>query len=213
MIEAQIPLPLLLAAERMINQAVALDPSAKTRLAVLSGRVFEIHLTTPGFRLYITPTAQGELLFRRDFEAVSDAQITTSAFSMLRLQQGADGMDALFSGDIHIEGNQQAAESFLRTLNGLDIDIFALLAERIGVVPTGLIERRVMAFKKHFAEWRRTRQIEQADFLVHERRLLAEGGDVQTWMDDVDAIRDHVDQLAGRLKVIDGRLADAEART
>lgn len=208
MIEAHLPLPLLLAAERMFNQAINQDQAVKPRMAALAGLVFEIHLTLPRLRIFLTPTTQGGVILRRDFEGLSDAQISTSVFGMLRTQQGADGMDALFSGDIQIEGDQKSAESLLRLLSDLDVDVFAMLANRIGAAPAGLIERRVMSFKRHFTEWRRTRQIEQADFLVYERQLLVDGGDVQSWMDGVDTARDHVDHLENRLKKLEQRAAD-----
>jgi ubiquinone biosynthesis protein UbiJ len=207
MIEAHLPLPLLLAAEHMFNQAINQDQAVKSRMTALAGLVFEIHLTLPRLRVFLTPTAQGGVILRRDFEGLSDAQISTSVFGMLRTRQGADGMDALFSGDIGIEGDQKAAESLLRLLSDLDYDVFPMLSNRIGTAPAGLIERRVMSFKRHFTEWRRTRQIEQADFLVYERQLLVDGGDVQLWMDGVDTARDHVDHLANRLQTLEQRAA------
>lgn len=201
MIEANFPLPLLLAAERIVHKAIGEDASARDRMANLSGLVFEIHLTTPPLRLYLTPTTSGTVLIRRDFDGMPDAKISASAFALARVAtSGGQNMEALFSGDIRIEGNQRVAESLLRVLNELDIDFFGMLAERIGVAPSGLLERRMLRFRQHFADWRRTRQIEQADFLVYERQLLAEGAAVQTWMDGVDGARDHVDRLDERIR-------------
>ncbi|ANJ66419.1 hypothetical protein A9404_02615 [Halothiobacillus diazotrophicus] len=215
MIEAKFPLPLLLAAERIVNQAIGEDVSARDRMATLSGLVFEIHLTSPTLRLYLTPTSLGTILIRRDFDAMPDAQITTSAIGLARLATtGSEGMDALFSGDIRIDGNPRAAESFLRVLNELDIDFFGILAERIGVGPAGLLERRAMRFRENFTDWRRTRQIEQADFLVYERQLLVPADAVQSWMDEVDGARDHVDRLEARIRCLTQRMTEsAENRT
>lgn len=209
MIEAKFPLPLLLAAERIVNQAIAEDELARDRMAALSGLVFEIHLTTPALRLYLTPTNLGTILIRRDFDAMADAQITASAVGLARVATTrGEGMDALFSGDIRIDGNQRAAESLLRTLNALDIDVFGILAERIGTGPAGLLERRAMRFRANFTDWRRTRQIEQADFLVYERQVLVPADSVQSWMDEVDGARDHVDRLEVRIRRLTQRMAE-----
>lgn len=205
MIEAQLPLPILLALEHTINQTIREDSAACARLAKLDGLVFDIHLSQPNVRVFLTPTAQGVVL-RRDFDGLPDSTISASTLGLWRASRPAQGMDALFAGDIRIEGDQDAAQALLRVFSDLDIDVFAKLAEHIGAAPAGLIERRVNTIKKHFSEWRRTRQIEQVDFLIYESQLLVDGHDVQQWMDGVDAARDHVDQLAARLKRLDARL-------
>jgi ubiquinone biosynthesis protein UbiJ len=198
MIGATPPLPLLLLIERALNHRLARDPSAALALQALQGRLFEIFLRDPAIRLYISLTAQGVLLLR-DTEDTPDATVRASSWALLRASQAAHPMDALFSGDIQIEGDQAAAQQFLRLLAELDSDPFARLAERIGVAPAGLVERKAMQLRQQAAIWRRTRQIETADFLTYERAALVPRPVMQAWLDEVDTLRDRVDLLAARL--------------
>ncbi|MGC8698106.1 MAG: ubiquinone biosynthesis accessory factor UbiJ [Halothiobacillus sp.] len=192
-------MPLLLLIERALNHHIARDPSAAPALRALQGRLFEVLLRDPALRLSISITPEGVLLLR-DTEDMPDATLRASSWALLRASQAAHKMDALFTGDIQIEGDQAAAQQFLRLLVNLDSDPFALLAERVGAAPAGLIERKVEQMRAQAAIWRRTRQIEAADFLIFERALLTERPAMQQWLDAVDTLRDEVDSLAARIE-------------
>jgi len=199
MIGATPPLPLLLIVERALNHRIKHDPSAAPALHALQGRLFEVVLRDPAIRMYLSLTSDGVLLLR-DTEDTPDATLRASSWALLRVSQAAHPMDALFSGDIQIEGDQAVAQQFLRFLSELDSDPFARLAERIGAAPAGLIERKALQIRQQADIWRRTRQIEAADFLIFERALLAERPAMQQWLDAVDTVRDQVDNLAARIE-------------
>ncbi len=199
MIGATPPLPLLLLIERALNHRIARDPAAAPALHALQGRLFDVVLRDPAIRLYISITTEGVLLLR-DTEDTPDASLRASSWALLRASQAAHKMEALFSGDIQIEGDQAAAQQFLRLLGDLDSDPFAILAERIGAAPAGLIERKAMQIRQQADIWRRTRQIEAADFLIFERALLPDRPAMHQWLDAVDTLRDQVDLLAARIE-------------
>ncbi len=199
MIGATPPLPLLLLVERALNHRIARDPAAQPALHALQGRMFAVALRDPAIHFFIQITAQGVLLLR-DTDDTPDARVQASSWALLRANHAAHPMNALFSGDIQIEGDQAAAQQFLRWLADLDSDPFAVLAERIGVAPAGLIERKAMQLRQQAAIWRRTRQIELADYLVHERDVLIPRAEMHSWLDEVDTLRDRVDVLAARIE-------------
>ncbi|MHB9020726.1 MAG: ubiquinone biosynthesis accessory factor UbiJ [Halothiobacillus sp.] len=201
MIGATLPLPVMLVIERAINQRIRRDDAARQSLPRLNGRLFEMSLRDPAVRFFITITPEGILLLR-DTEDSPDATIRASSLGLLRAGRAAHKMEALFAGDIQIQGDQDAAQLFLRLLGDLDSDPFAALAERIGVAPAGLIERKVEQIRQQVQIWRRTRQIESADFLVFERAVLIDRAEMQQWLDEVDALRDQVDQLAMRIDTL-----------
>ncbi|MHB8920726.1 MAG: ubiquinone biosynthesis accessory factor UbiJ [Halothiobacillus sp.] len=201
MIGATLPLPVMLVIERAINQRIRRDDAARQSLPRLNGRLFEMSLRDPVVRFFITITPEGILLLR-DTEDSPDATICASSLGLLRAGRAAHKMEALFAGDIQIQGDQDAAQLFLRLLGDLDSDPFAALAERIGVAPAGLIERKVEQIRQQVQIWRRTRQIESADFLVFERAVLIDRAEMQQWLDEVDALRDQVDQLAMRIDTL-----------
>ncbi len=201
MIGATLPLPVMLVIERAINQRIQRDDAARQSLPWLNGRLFEMSLRDPVVRFFITITPEGILLLR-DTEDSPDATIRASSLGLLRAGRAAHKMEALFTGDIQIQGDQDAAQLFLRLLGDLDSDPFAALAERIGVAPAGLLERKVEQIRQQAQIWRRTRQIESADFLVFERAVLIDRAGMQQWLDEVDALRDQVDQLAMRIDTL-----------
>jgi ubiquinone biosynthesis accessory factor UbiJ len=193
------PLPLMLMFEKSINQRLKQDTLSLQRLQKLNGLVFEVSLRDPALCFFITPTHEGILLLRQH-EAFADARILASSLGLLRASRAEHKMDALFNGDIQIEGNQAAAESLLRILGNIDSDPFARLADKIGAAPAGFIERKVDRIRSQAKIWRRTRQLESVDFMVYERALLVGPDVLQAQLDEIDTLRDRVDHLAVRIE-------------
>ncbi|OZB74637.1 MAG: hypothetical protein B7X37_05000 [Halothiobacillus sp. 14-55-98] len=206
MIGTTLPLPLMLMVEKTLNQRLKQDTSSLKRLQKLNGLVFEVLLRDPALSFFITTTPEGILLLRHH-ESYADARILASSFGLLRAARTEHKMDALFNGDIQIEGNQEAAESLLRILGAIDSDLFARLADKIGVAPAGFIERKIERFRAQVKIWRQTRQLEAADFIVFERALLVEPESMRGQLDDIDSVRDRVDRLAARMERLAVRFA------
>lgn len=199
MIGTTLPLPLMLMIEKTINQRLKQDTPSLQQLQKLNGLIFEVALRDPTVNFFVTTTPEGILMLRHH-EVFADARILASSLGLLRASRSEHKMDALFNGDIKIEGNQAAAESLLRILGGIDSDPFARLADKIGVAPAGFIERKFDRVRSQADIWRRTRQIESADFMVYELAWLAEPGAVQAQLDEIDGVRDRVDRLAARIE-------------
>ncbi len=204
MIGTTLPLPLMLMVEKTINQRLVQDTSSLQRLQKLNGLVFEVILRDPALSFFITSTPEGVLLLRHH-EAYPDARITASSLGLIRASRAEHKMDALFNGDIQIEGNQAAAESLLRILGAIDSDPFARLADKIGVAPAGFIERKVDRIRAQAQIWRRTRQLEAADFMVFERAWLVEPDALRSQLDEIDVVRDRVDRLTARIEQLAAR--------
>lgn len=189
---------LLTVVESGLNQVISRDPDTLARLRRQAGLVFEVQMKAPSTHLFVTPTDNG-LLLRRRFDGLIDAHIETSGFALLRAAQHTGSIDALFDGDIVIDGDQDAGQRFLRTLAHLDIDWADWLAQQIGPAAAGIVEQHARQRTRQLQEWRETRLIEQADFLVHDGNLLADTSDVADFLDEVDSLRDRVDQLMRRI--------------
>lgn len=207
MIGTTLPLPLMLMVEKTLNQRLKQDTSSLQRLQKLNGLVFEVALRDPSLSFFITSTPEGILLLRHH-EAYADARILASSLGLLRASRTEHKMDALFNGDIQIEGNQAAAESLLHILGEIDSDPFARLADKIGAAPAGFIERKVDQIRSQAKIWRRTRQLEGADFMVYERAWLVETEVLQAQLDEIDVVRDRVDRLAARIERLATRTAN-----
>lgn len=185
-------------AESAINRLIRLDPVARERLARQAGLVFSLQLEHPAALLTFTPTTDG-LMWRAADDLTPDAVIHSSGPALLAALQRGHDMDALFAGDVSIEGDEAEATRFLRTLRGLDIDWADWLAERIGVSAAGLVEQAARKTRRTASEWRETRRIEQHDYLVHEAQLIADEFDLPAFLDAVDDTRSAVERLERRV--------------
>ncbi|WP_407275017.1 SCP2 domain-containing protein [Halothiobacillus sp. DCM-1] len=194
----KLPTPVLLWLEGSLNRLIRRDPVQWPRWQRQADQRFRLELRDPSLSFVLCVTETGILLLR-DIEGMPTATIRASTFGLIRAQQSAAPMDALFAGDVQIEGDQAAAESVLRLLLAMDGDFFALLAEKIGVAPAGWLDRQWQARRAERAIWRQTRRMELKDFLVFERDMLPTASSVQNWVDGVDAVRDHTDQLIARI--------------
>ncbi|MFO7808310.1 SCP2 domain-containing protein [Guyparkeria sp.] len=185
-------------AETVINRLIQRDPNARTRLAELAGLVIAFEIEHPHRTITITPTTSG-LMWRAGDDLPPDARIHTSGSALLTLLQREHASDSLFAGDLTIEGDEQAATRFLRTLSELDIDWADWLAEKVGVSAAGVVEQAAEQAQRTAAEWGETRRIEQHDYLVHEAALIADDLDLSGFLEGVDETRSSVDRLERRI--------------
>ncbi|MFI9651471.1 SCP2 sterol-binding domain-containing protein [Guyparkeria sp. GHLCS8-2] len=186
-------------AETAINRLIQRDANARARLADLAGVVITFMIDHPRLTLTVTPTSNG-LMWRATDDLPPDARIHTSGAALLAALQHEHASDSLFTGDLTIEGDEQAATRFLRALSELDIDWADWLAEKVGVSAAGVVEQAARKARQTGAEWRETRRIEQHDFLVHEARVIADDFDLPDFLDGVDEARSAVERLERRIE-------------
>ena len=197
-------------AESALNRLIRLDPVARERLARQAGLVFSLRIEHPTVILTFTPTTDG-LMWRAAEDLTPDAVINSSGPGLLSALQRDHDMDALFAGDLAIDGDEAEATRFLRTLRELDIDWADWLAERIGVSAAGLIEQGARQLRRTSSEWRETRRIEQHDYLVHDAQLVADEFDLPGFHDEVDTTRSAVERLERRIASLENRASRANA--
>lgn len=198
----KVPTPALLFLEYTLNRQMRRDASVRSRWQTLVDHRVFFSLRDPNLSIVFCVTPQGVLLLR-EIEGVPSATIYASSFGLLRARHAASPLDALFSGDVQIEGDQAIAESLLRLLVGLDFDFFAELAEKLGAAPSGWFENRWRNRQTEREIWRDTRALELKDFLVYEQAVLPMESSLLTWSDAVDGVRDRTDRLIARLACLE----------
>ena len=75
---------LLAGAERGINRALRLDPTALPRLARLGGRIIEIDCSAPAWRVFVLADGEG-LRLAADWGSEADCRLRAPASSLIRL--------------------------------------------------------------------------------------------------------------------------------
>ncbi len=202
----KVPTPVLLLLEHMLNRQIRRDASVGSRWQALADHRVLFSLRDPSVSLVFCVTPQGVLLLR-ELEGIPSATIHASSLGLLRARHAASSLDALFAGDVQIEGDQAIAESLLRLLVGLDFDFFAVLSEKVGAAPAGWLGNRWRQRQVERDIWRDTRALELKDFLVYERAALPAESSLLAWGDAVDGVRDRTDRLIARLTRLEAQPA------
>ena len=191
--------------ERAINTVIGLDPDAAERLAALHGKVIRIELSGTPINLFVVPGHDGRLQLIGGFEGEPDATLTGSPFDLLRASDTEEGVSQLFAGRVRIGGDIRLAERFSQILAGLDIDWEEQLAQLIGDIPAhelGRTARKARAEAQRLGESGRETL---SDYLTEESKLLPHRFEIESFLNDVDALRDDLERLDARIALLEAR--------
>lgn len=200
---ARAPNPVLVvlgrALETALNRVVELDPDTRTRLAALAGRAVTIdfkgaapsmRIEVEGARLKIGPAFAGESALR--------VAATPGALLSLALARGSDA--ALAPGRVEIAGDAELARRLEQIATRFAPDFDEAFARVFGDVLGFQIARAL----RRALTWSRTaaRGLVQdtAEFLTEESRDLVAKAELETFLDEVDALRERADRLDARVR-------------
>ena len=202
------PNPLLAVLGRMLesvlNRAIDLDPDTRARLDALDGRAVTLDLAgssagrmAPALRIVV---GAGRLQVGPAFEGDSALRVSATPGSLigLALARGRDG--GLPPGRVSIAGDAELARRLEQLASRFAPDIDAAFARAFGDVAGFRIAR---AFRGAFA-WSRTSAQslarDTAEFLTEEGRDAVARAELDTFLDDVDALRERADRFAARVR-------------
>jgi len=185
----------------MIDRNVAGSPRARELLASLDGRSLVVAVRFTPWRATVTATG-GRLLLSRD-GAAADVTVSGTLLNLLSLARG-NAQEVIRRGDVRIEGDGAAAESFQELLGLLRPDLEAGLATVIGEVPAygaGALLRKALDYGRQVAQ---TGALNVGEYLAHERRELVPRAEAQQFIEEVDTLRETVDRIAARVARLEG---------
>jgi len=197
-----LPLPLLVALEKMLNVAIAMDPDARNALARHDGAILEIDIQYPSLHFFVTPTSEGVVL-RSHFDGTPDAKLRASSFGLLRSSFSRAELEGDLGKDVQIEGDVSLASSIVQALKRLDPDWPEWLADKIGDVAANQVERLLNSGKQFLKRTSQTRLIEWADFLQFEANIIVSAEELAAFADETDRLRTDLDRLEARLQRLD----------
>ena len=206
---SRLPDPLLAALEAGINRLLALDPEGAQRLAPLQGKVIALEFQGFGQRFYLVPGTASFQLFGA-YEAPPDCLLRGTPLALARLGLSGRKEDALFSGQIEIEGESELASRLGEVFAGLDIDWEESLSRLTG----DPIAHQIGSRWRHLNQWGRESAnrlgVNLQDYLQEEGRVLPTRYEVEAFLAAVDRLRDDSERLAARVAHLSRRL-DATA--
>ena len=141
---------LLAGAERGINRALRLDPTALPRLARLGGRIIEIDCSAPAWRVFVLADGEG-LRLAADWGSEADCRLRAPASSLIRLATSRNKTAILHGPDVEIDGDSSALMSLAEVLQDLELDWEYELSRLLGPVATHVLGSGM----RSQAEWMR----------------------------------------------------------
>ena len=191
--------------ERSLNAFLALDPDTRAKLADCQGRVVRIELDGLSLALDLAVSDDGSLQLIDGDEETPDATLAGSPFDLLRARDPDKGAAELFAGRVRLSGDQALARQFSQALAGLDIDWEEHLSRLIGDIPAHELGRAARALRREGGRLGDSGSETLSDYLTEELRLLPHRYEAEDFLADVDTLRDDVDRLEARIKLLERR--------
>lgn len=191
------------ALETALNHALALDPDTQRKLAALDGRSIQLHLRGPELTLAVTVDEQRlKVGPPQDGNQLRVAASPGSLLAMV-LRRGDEGVAP---GKVEIAGDADLARRLEKLASAFAPDFEEAFARTFGdvlgvplaqAIAKGLRHARTSA--EHLSE-------DSADWLRDEARLTPAAGEVDDFLDGVDALRERSERLEARLARLRQRL-------
>jgi ubiquinone biosynthesis protein UbiJ len=195
------PLPAataLAALEAAINGLLSLDPEGAAGLTSLEGRVLAFEFMGFGNRLYFIP-GQGRLQVFGAYDAEPDCLLRGTPVALATLGMAHAKEDALFNGQVEIEGDTALAHRFGNLLANLDIDWEEQLARLTGDPFAHALGSRVRSVSRWGQGSLATLGQDFTEYLQEEGRLLPSRYELESFLTEVDRLRDDGERLAARV--------------
>ena len=199
------PVATLAVLEATINRLLALDPEGAARLAPLAGRIVIFEFKGFGNRLYFIPGAGGLQLFAA-YDAAPDCLLRGTPLALAAMGLSHRKEDALFAGQVEIEGDTALAHRFGAALAGLEIDWEEQLARLTGDPLAHALGQRARGVGRWGERSLDTLGQDLKEYLQEEGRLLPSRYELETFLAAVDGLRDDGERLAARVARLRHRL-------
>lgn len=182
--------------ERLINTALAEDPTAPQRLKTVRGKTFRLQVTSWPWPLTLTFSDDRVMLMGSTYEAI-DGEVSASLQVLMGLTDASKVTAALQRGEMTLSGDPIFAQQASQVLLGLQIDWEEALAQRFGDVPGYWLSQgiaRLNAKQPNLTSWRTW----FSDTLSEEKKLTVGQLEYNLFIDELGDLIKRVSQLENR---------------
>ncbi|MBU6198144.1 MAG: SCP2 sterol-binding domain-containing protein [Xanthomonadaceae bacterium] len=192
------------ALEGALNRALALDPEFAANLAALEGRRIGVELRGMNLALAIA-VRDGRLCVGPHWESAPDLNVRAAPASLLAfaLRRGEDA--PLPPGKVEISGDAQLARTLEKAARQFRPDFEEAFAKTFGDVLGVALARALRGAFAYARESAQTLAQDTAEFLREESRDLVAPAEMESFLDDVDTLRERADRLAARIDRVTSR--------
>ncbi len=185
--------------EEAVNRFLELDPTAQKQLAQLHGKAIAFEVSGTGQTLYLIPDPARLQVFSR-YEGEPDCLLRGTPLALTRMGDQKTSSGQLFSGEVEITGDTELAHSFGKILGSMDIDWEEQLSHYTGDVVAHGVGDLIRGATRWGRNTLETFGMDLQEYLQEELRLLPQRQEIETFLSDVDRLRDDVERLEARLQ-------------
>ncbi|MBN8712568.1 MAG: SCP2 sterol-binding domain-containing protein [Xanthomonadales bacterium] len=209
---AWLPQPLRKLAGRALQgalaHALALDPDTRRELATLDGRSVQMHLRGPELAFAVTATDGGLRVGPAQGEESLRVATTPGALLALAFKRD-DGHIA--PGKIDISGDAGLARQLEKLLRNFAPDVEEAFTRVFGDVLGVPVARVAHGALRHVRDSAEHLREDGADWLRDEARLVMGPGELEGFLDEVDAVRERSERLQARVARLAARARGTSA--
>jgi ubiquinone biosynthesis protein UbiJ len=184
------------ALETALNHTVSLDPDTQQRLATLNGRSVQLHLRGPEIALAVT--VEDARLKVGPPQDDSQLKVAATPGSLLAMMFRRDD-DGIAPGKVEIAGDADLARRLEKLASTFQPDFEEAFARSFGDVLGVPLAQAIARALRHARESAAHFTEDGADWLRDEARLTPAMGEVDDFLDGVDALRERTERLEARL--------------
>lgn len=213
MVDPTLQTGVLMALERSINGALALDIGTRKKLTDMAGNSFNIVCTQPEASVFMIIEAEG-ISLRSHYEGDNNnqAKYTPTAklqgplTAYLHLLASEDKGAELINGELQFSGNSQPLLEMQQILSELDLDWEAELAPLLGDIPTHLLGKGVRHLLQFGHNTKNTFLRHAEEYLHEEGRLLPTQDECDDFFDDIAKLKERAERLEAKIKRLKSRI-------
>jgi ubiquinone biosynthesis protein UbiJ len=196
------------ALEIALNHTLSLDPDTQQRLAALNGRSVQLHLRGPELALAVTvDDARLKVGPPEDDDTRHGSQLKVAATpgSLLAMLFRRDD-DGIAPGKVEIAGDAELARRLEKLASKFAPDFEEAFARSFGDVLGVPLAKAMRKGLAHVRETASHLTEDTADWLRDEARVAMAPGEVEGFLDGVDALRERSERLESRVRRLMQRL-------
>lgn len=201
----------IIALEKALNQALALNSNANNGLAALDNKTLSVYLDELAFTLCFT-VCQQHIMVTSNSEH-SHCHIQTSLKTLWQLKQQQEQLTQLIKqGSLDLTGNIKVAQQFASLVDNLDIDWPNQLAKHIGDVPTYKLTQLGDLLNTKLAFAKQQISADASEWLIHEQKLVVSTHELAHFKQAVTNVNEEVNQFAQRLDALSNLVSQTIAK-
>ena len=200
------------AIENLLNRNLPRSPRALELCSALAGRRVRVEARGLGWTLIIESLSTSVKLSKADAgEPAADAEISGSLLNLAALA-GTHPEEVIQRGDVTIRGDAEVAQKFRELAMLLKPDVEEELSRLIGDTPAHQALRLVKLATGFGRRAAKTSVRNVAEYLAHERGDLVPRAEAEDFYRGVERLREDLDRLEARTRMIDPADADKETQ-